>query len=102
MLHDALVDGLTSGQAEVPDLVPSLVDHDVRRLQVAVDDVVLTQILKPTTHLRHHLYNLLLLLLHRLLIRLITVLKHVPQIPTFTILRHDIKESIILHVKIHT
>ena len=45
------MNGLVLGQAEIRDLVVALMQEDVRGLHVAVDDVVLAQVLEAREHL---------------------------------------------------
>lgn len=54
------------------------------------------QVLKTRADLCDHFEDVVLLLLCVLVVRVLAVLKHVPQIAAPTVLRHDVKETVVL------
>lgn len=71
-------------------------NHDVRGFEVAVDYVVRPQVLKTRAHFCDHFKNVVLLLLCVFVVRVLAVLKHVPQIPASAVFGNDVKETVVL------
>lgn len=93
LILDAFMNVFLLGQSKVSYFVESLVNQDVRRFQISVDDVVFLEVLKTLANLPKHIQDFPFLLL---LFLLVIAIQQIPEIASSAKLSDDIKEAVVL------
>ena len=98
-LHHAAMDHFPLGQAEISDLIKSVLQENVGRLEIPVNNIESPQIPESLANLPKHVQNLLLLILIAVLV---AVVEKRAQISSFAVLGHNIKVAIVLNASLFT
>ena len=87
------------GQTEVSDLVESILDENIWRFEIAVDDVEFSKIFETFAYLPQHLQNLLFFLL---LFFFFAAIQQISEVSSATVLGHYVEIAIVLDVWVVT